>query len=185
MTIVFGGNDSEIHTAGEGQRPPTPGGLACVECGYALTLLAEDTLPHCPACGGRSFRRAAMFDQSTVGVDVIEPAGTEPAAVAAARERLTGTGAHLVWESEGEVKSAELTPGWSKIGRSSIADIRLDHPTVSRRHALVVLTDGGDLKALDDRSLNGLFVNGERVEWAPLADGDELEIGRYRLYVVA
>jgi pSer/pThr/pTyr-binding forkhead associated (FHA) protein len=48
----------------------------------------------------------------------------------------------------------------------------------------VVLTEAGDLKALDDRSLNGLFLNGERVEWAPLADGDELEIGRYRLYVI-
>ena len=60
----------------------------------------------------------------------------------------------------------------------------LDDPTVSRRHALVVLTDEGDLRALDDRSLNGLFVNGERVEWAPLSDGDELEIGCYRIYLV-
>ena len=41
-----------------------------------------------------------------------------------------------------------------------------------------------DLRALDDRSLNGLLVNGERVEWATLRDGDELEIGRYRLYVL-
>jgi pSer/pThr/pTyr-binding forkhead associated (FHA) protein len=48
----------------------------------------------------------------------------------------------------------------------------------------VVLTTEGQLRALDDRSLNGLFVNGERVEWAPLSDGDELEIGRYRLYVL-
>jgi pSer/pThr/pTyr-binding forkhead associated (FHA) protein len=56
---------------------------------------------------------------------------------------------------------------------------------VSRRHALIVLTDTGDLRALDDRSLNGLFVNGERVDWSPLSDGDELEIGRYRLYVLS
>ncbi len=41
------------------------------------------------------------------------------------------------------------------------------------------------LRALDDRSLNGLFVNGDCVDWAPLADGDELEVGRYRLYVIA
>ena len=47
-----------------------------------------------------------------------------------------------------------------------------------------MLTDDGELRGLDDRSLNGLFVNGERVEWAPLADGDELEIGRYRLHVI-
>ncbi len=47
-----------------------------------------------------------------------------------------------------------------------------------------MLTETGELRALDDRSLNGLFVNGERVDWAPLADGDELEIGRYRLYLL-
>lgn len=185
MTMVHGRSEAELHTSGEQQTPPAPGGLVCVECGYALSLLADDELPHCPACGGRSFRRSAMFDQTTVGVDVIEVASAEPAAVAAARERLKDTGVYLVWENDGELKQAAITSGWSKIGRSSVADIRLDHPTVSRRHALVVLTDEGELKALDDRSLNGLFVNGKRVEWSPLRDGDELEIGRYRVYVIA
>ena len=184
MTMVVGGSEPEVHTAGEPQAPPTPGGLVCVECGYALSLLAQDTLPHCPACGGRSFRRAAMFEQTTVGVDAIEVASTEPAAVVAARERLAGAGPHLVWEADDDVETVPIPVGWSKIGRASCADVLLDDPTVSRRHALVVLTDDGELKALDDRSLNGLFLNGERVEWAPLSDGDELEIGRYRLYVI-
>jgi pSer/pThr/pTyr-binding forkhead associated (FHA) protein len=56
--------------------------------------------------------------------------------------------------------------------------------TVSRRHALIVRTPENELRALDDRSLNGLFVNGKRVDWTRLTDGDELEIGRYRLYVL-
>ena len=184
MTMVIGGNDSEVHTSGESQTEATPGGLACVECGYALSLLADDRVPHCPACGGRSFRRAAMFEQTTVGVDAIEVADAEPATVTAARERLGGSGPHLAWEQDGKVKTMPIDAGWAKIGRSSAADLLLDHPTVSRRHALVVRTDEGELRALDDRSLNGLFVNGERVEWAPLSDGDELEIGRYRLYVI-
>jgi hypothetical protein len=185
MTMVIGGNDQEeLHTTGEAQSPPTPGGLVCVECGYAISLLAQDTLPHCPACGGRSFRRAAMFEQTTVGVEAIEAAETEPDGVAAARERLAAAGPHLAWEEDGEVKTMAIDDGWSKIGRSGGADLLLDDPTVSRRHALVVRTEEGDLRALDDRSLNGLFVNGERVEWAPLADGDELEIGAYRLYVI-
>ena len=47
-----------------------------------------------------------------------------------------------------------------------------------------MLTESGELRALDDRSLNGLFVNGEQVDWAPLTDGDELEIGCYRLSVL-
>ncbi len=185
MTMVIGGNDSEVHTSGEEvQAHPTPGGLVCVECGYALSLLAEDTLPHCPACGGRSFRRAAMFEQTTVGVEAIEVAETEPDAVAAARERLADAGPHLAWEIDGELQTLPIELGWSKIGRSSAADLLLDDPTVSRRHALVVRTDEGELRALDDRSTNGLFVNGERVEWAALADGDELEIGRFQLYVI-
>ena len=37
---------------------------------------------------------------------------------------------------------------------------------------------------LDDRSLNGVFVNGEPVEWGRLRDGDELAIGRYRLFAL-
>ena len=37
------------------------------------------------------------------------------------------------------------------------------------------------MRVLDDRSLNGVFVNGERVDWQLLADGDEILVGRYRL----
>jgi pSer/pThr/pTyr-binding forkhead associated (FHA) protein len=38
------------------------------------------------------------------------------------------------------------------------------------------------VRVLDDRSLNGVFVNGERVEWRALRDGDEIVVGRYRLH---
>jgi pSer/pThr/pTyr-binding forkhead associated (FHA) protein len=58
--------------------------------------------------------------------------------------------------------------------------VRFDDPTVSRRHALVVRQADG-VRVLDDRSLNGVFVNGERVEWRALRDGDEIVVGRYRL----
>ena len=74
-----------------------------------------------------------------------------------------------------------LAREWTRIGRSLAADIRFDDPTVSRRHALIVRQPDG-LRVLDDRSLNGVFVNGERVEWSTLADNDEIVIGRHRLY---
>ncbi len=77
-----------------------------------------------------------------------------------------------------------MKPGWTRIGRSVAADIRLDDPSVSRRHALIVSEPDESLRILDDRSLNGVFVNGEEVEWGKLADGDELTIGRYRLFVL-
>ena len=72
-----------------------------------------------------------------------------------------------------------LDVGWSRIGRSGSADIRLDDPTVSRRHAVVVRTPEGELRVLDDRSMNGIMVNGEGVDWSPLHDGDSLQVGRY------
>ena len=73
-----------------------------------------------------------------------------------------------------------LAREWTRIGRSLAADIRFDDPTVSRRHALIVRQHDG-VRVLDDRSLNGVFVNGERVEWRALVDGDEIVVGRYRL----
>ena len=76
-----------------------------------------------------------------------------------------------------------LTREWTRIGRSLAADIRFDDPTVSRRHALIVRQADG-VRVLDDRSLNGVFVNGDRVEWSALGDGDEIIVGRYRLHFV-
>lgn len=63
-----------------------------------------------------------------------------------------------------------------RIGRSPSADIVLDDASVSRRHAVVVHR-GGHAVLLDDRSLNGVFVNGERIGEAVLADGDGIAIG--------
>ena len=77
-----------------------------------------------------------------------------------------------------------MSPGWTRIGRSATADIRLDDPSVSRRHALIVSELPDSLRVLDDRSLNGVFLNGEIVEWARVADGDELAIGRFRLFAL-
>jgi hypothetical protein len=92
---------------------------------------------------------------------------------------------HLVCRDDGgEMLDFEIESGWTRIGRSVTADIRLDDPSVSRRHALVVSEPGKSLRVLDDRSLNGVFVNGDLVEWGKLASGDELAIGRYRLFAL-
>jgi FHA domain len=87
-------------------------------------------------------------------------------------------------DDAGEVLVFSVKPGWTRIGRSVAADIRLDDPSVSRRHALVVSEAEESLRVLDDRSLNGVFVNGELAEWGKLADGDELTVGRYHLFVL-
>jgi pSer/pThr/pTyr-binding forkhead associated (FHA) protein len=97
-----------------------------------------------------------------------------------ARERITVPGEYLAYEEDEEVKLVSLTREWTRIGRSLAADIRFDDPTVSRRHALVVRQADG-VRMLDDRSLNGVFVNGSRIEWKVLKDGDEILVGRHRL----
>jgi pSer/pThr/pTyr-binding forkhead associated (FHA) protein len=53
-------------------------------------------------------------------------------------------------------------------------------PQPRRRRALIVRQPDG-VRVLDDRSLNGVFVNGERVEWSPLTDGDQVLVGRHQL----
>jgi len=160
------------------------GSLVCVHCGYSISLSAGDDLPTCPACGGTRFRRASMFESSTVATEAITTAPSPPDWLEKARSELSSAGHYLAYEENDEPVVVELQDGWTRIGRSGSADICLDDATVSRRHALIVRTPEEELRALDDRSLNGLFVNGEQVEWAPLEDGDELEVGRYRLYVL-
>lgn len=63
------------------------------------------------------------------------------------------------------------------IGRGLSADLHLDESSVSRRHAILVPRPGG-ARILDDRSANGTFVNGRRVQQADLADGDVIVLGR-------
>ena len=89
-------------------------------------------------------------------------------------------GEYLCFEEGGELRTVALTREWTRIGRSLAADVRFDDPTVSRRHALIVRQPDG-VRLLDDRSLNGVFVNGARVDGRALEDGDEIIVGRYRL----
>ena len=98
-----------------------------------------------------------------------------------ARLGLTQPGKYLAYEESGRQIVTPLNQEWTRIGRSLAADIRFDDATVSRRHALVVSQAEG-VRVLDDRSLNGVYVNGERVEWAPLTDGDEISIGRHSIF---
>jgi pSer/pThr/pTyr-binding forkhead associated (FHA) protein len=89
-------------------------------------------------------------------------------------------GRYLAIEDGGEIvlfALGEREGQTLRIGRSTAADIVLDDASVSRRHAVVVHRAGRTM-ILDDRSLNGVFVNGERVGEAVLNDGDGIAIGR-------
>jgi pSer/pThr/pTyr-binding forkhead associated (FHA) protein len=97
---------------------------------------------------------------------------------------LTKPGYHFALGERGEIATFHLEPGWARIGRCPAAEVYLDDPSVSRRHAIVASDPGKPPRILDDRSLNGLLVNGRKQEVAELAAGDEVAIGRYRLYLL-
>jgi pSer/pThr/pTyr-binding forkhead associated (FHA) protein len=108
------------------------------------------------------------------------PAVERPAWADAARAGLTEPGKYLAYAEGERTIVVPVSREWTRIGRSLAADIRFDDATVSRRHALVVSQADG-VRVLDDRSLNGVYVNGRRVEWAPLADGDQITVGRHTI----
>ncbi len=162
------------------------GSFKCQRCGYVLTLTSLDALRDCPDCGSQDFVRASLFNlTSAVGEVSPRVQRHEPAEwLMRAREELREPGEYVLYEDGEEIKTVALTREWTRIGRSLAADVRFDDPTVSRRHALVVRQADG-VRVLDDRSLNGVFVNGERIEWRALRDGDEIVVGRYRLTFVS
>jgi FHA domain-containing protein/zinc ribbon family protein len=157
------------------------GSFECEECGFAVALQESDELPECPRCEGSRFKRSAMFGApSTPAPPADDPA---PEWLEQAREALVAPGCHLAFEMDDRVHVVPLQEGWTRVGRSLAAHIRLDDPTVSRRHALVH-REGERVKVLDDRSLNGVFHNGERIEMGDVADRDVISIGRFALHVV-
>jgi pSer/pThr/pTyr-binding forkhead associated (FHA) protein len=158
------------------------GSFQCKTCDYVVSLAAEDALPQCPGCGGKEFVRASLFSSpGFAGEQPRDAEGDRPDWLSEARAGLLAEpGQYLAHDSGDRVVVVALTREWTRIGRSLAADLRFDDPTVSRRHALVVRQADG-VRVLDDRSLNGVFVNGQRVEWHVLKDGDEILVGRHSL----
>jgi hypothetical protein len=160
----------------------------CEQCGEIVTLTVDEPARTCPSCGSAALQPLDL--PAAVGgatsVDEAPAAATPeqrelPAWLADPATLLGEPGSYICFEDAGEIVVVPLTREWTRIGRGLAADVRFDDPTVSRRHALIVRGVDG-LRVLDDRSLNGVFVNGERVEWSPLTHGDEIRVGRHRLY---
>jgi FHA domain-containing protein len=118
----------------------------------------------------------AAADPTTAAYRVGETGDLEPIDLADV------TGAALVIRAGGgrTGESFALHGGRMSIGRRPDADIFLDDVTVSRDHALLVRR-GEDWYLDDCGSLNGTYVNRRRLESHRLADGDELQIGKYKL----
>lgn len=158
------------------------GSFRCEDCGYVVVLATGDELPPCPGCSGTRFARASLFTTEHFRGEPPHHSEEERLAwLGEAKEHLAEPGQYLAYEDGERTVVVPLTREWTRVGRSLAADVRFDDPTVSRRHALIVRQADG-VRVLDDRSLNGVFVNGERVEWSVLHDGDEIVVGRYCLH---
>jgi FHA domain/zinc-ribbon domain len=146
----------------------------CQECGFQNPESAN----YCSRCGAllargeQAAETTQTFSPEEVGDIEHEDLGIEgPALVVRAGGGRAG---------ESFMPSGQRT----RIGRSPDCEIFLDDVTVSRNHALLVETDG-KFVVEDQGSLNGTFVNRKRIDSAPLAEGDELQIGKYRMTFIA
>ena len=124
-----------------------------------------------------------MFGERSMA-EPVGPVLEEPDWLDEAREALDTPGGYLAYEEEERVRVVMLQEGWTRVGRSLSAHVRFDDPTVSRRHALVNYQEDA-VRILDDRSLNGVFVNGARVDMRELEDGDQVAIGRFNLHFIS
>lgn len=149
---------------------------------------------HCPECGFVNTEGANYCQKCGAYIGAPEPTGSEPV-TATYRVGETGEliavdlddvvaseGAALVIRTGGGRvgESFPLQGERVSVGRRPESDVFLDDVTVSRDHALLVhRADGWHLDDLG--SLNGTYVNRERIESRKLADGDELQVGKYKL----
>lgn len=144
-------------------------GVICPRCGHPN----EEGARFCSSCG-----RPLAADEETVSMAAVD----EPAAEApAAGEGVAARAAAVVVVRGPNVGSSYALGGQPiAAGRHPDSGIFLDDVTVSRRHAVIERRATGHV-IRDVGSLNGTYVNHERVESAALHDGDEVQIGRYVL----
>jgi pSer/pThr/pTyr-binding forkhead associated (FHA) protein len=145
----------------------------CPECGFQNPEAAN----YCTKCGALLVRDESGADTTMSftpeegdeeSAEIMEEIKTEGPALVV-RSGGGRAGEHFLLEQES-----------TTVGRSPDCDIFLDDVTVSRRHALVKRSNN-QFVIEDQGSLNGTFLNRRRIESGGLEDGDEVQIGKYKL----
>jgi hypothetical protein len=147
----------------------------CSACGFQN----PETANFCARCG-------AMLPRAEPASEATQSLAPEEVAELSAEHDLGLEGPALVVRAGGGRAGESFRPTGprTRIGRSPDCEIFLDDVTVSRNHAVLV-EDGGVFVVEDQGSLNGTFVNRKRIDRALLHEGDELQVGKYRLTFIA
>lgn len=146
----------------------------CPECGFVNGEGAN----YCQRCGTQLRSEAVGGDSVTATYRIDESGELVPVELG----DVTANGPALVIRAGGGRVGESFTLQGERmsIGRRPDSDVFLDDITVSRDHALLI--HRGDMWHLDDcGSLNGTYVNRERIDSHRLDEGDEVQVGKYKL----
>lgn len=150
--------------------------MYCPSCGFHNTEGAN----FCARCGA-----SLIPEQPSEEPTVSYVPGEEEAEQTTAPELEAQTASLVIRSGGGRAgETYPLAAPRVTIGRSPDSTIFLDDVTVSRNHA-VVIREGAAYVIVDQGSLNGTYVNRRRLERELLSDGDELQIGKYKLTFLA
>jgi pSer/pThr/pTyr-binding forkhead associated (FHA) protein len=161
---------------------------SCTQCGHSN---AEDAR-FCSNCGA-ALRPAPATTGSETSTITISGGGFETGESAEKAEGLSGAdqaavdalppGSALLVVRRGPNSGSRflLDSDTTTAGRHPSSDIFLDDVTVSRRHVEILRDEHGNYRARDVGSLNGTYINRTQVEDAELNDGDELQVGMFKL----
>ena len=148
----------------------------CNKCGHRNPRGSS----FCSACG----TVLESLDDHTITIARVDPLldapGTADDIVVHLADLADGVGSLVVRNGPQAGVALPLSGSITRLGRHQDSDISLDDITVSRRHAEVVRTADG-YRVRDVGSLNGTYVNGQRIDEAALEQGDELQVGKFRL----
>ncbi|MFM8303119.1 MAG: FHA domain-containing protein [Actinomycetota bacterium] len=151
--------------------------MRCGRCGH----LNESGSKYCSSCGSAL---SGVEDETTLTLAALEDRQAVEDEFGPLLESVpAGTGVLVVRRGPNQGSSFVLDRTVTTVGRHADSDIFLDDVTVSRRHAEVTRSERG-YEVRDAGSLNGTYVDRERVEVALLQDLNELQIGRFVLTFV-
>jgi len=150
--------------------------VICTRCGHDNEAGANC----CSSCGAPL---ASTEDETTASLAIEDRHELDDEMGALLAELPAGMGVVVVRRGPNAGSRFLLDRETTTVGRHPDSDIFLDDITVSRRHA-VIRRDHGAYEISDAGSLNGTYVNHERVETAPLRHLDELQVGRFVLTLI-